>query len=111
MMIRFLDLLIVVLAVLVPLAIAARVMFFQRTALGTEHRPTAAGLAYVIALAAGASVIAMLFKLFGLWMLAQLVLNTVLLCALLASRGNVVNLFRSQDSPQNLITRILRGDV
>ncbi|WP_375592107.1 phage holin family protein [Chitiniphilus eburneus] len=92
------------------LAIVLLLVLFMRDHRGTEHRPRAALLAYVIAVAAGAGAIGILFYAVTMWIWAQVVLNLVLLGALLSAGGNVVDLFRRPDQPNNLITRILRGD-
>ncbi|BBH14528.1 MULTISPECIES: phage holin family protein [Chromobacterium] len=91
---------------LVCLLIAARLLLFARG--GATHRPRAGLFAYLLAVAAGSVGV---FELFGLdSRLPQLVLHLALLLALLAVRGNVVELFRTTDNRQSWLAILLRKE-
>lgn len=91
--------------VIVCALIFLRIVFFNRA--GATHRPLAALLAYVIALAAGCEALMLV-----LWLVpppapGSVVLHAVLLLALIASRGNVLHLFRTPEA-ENCIYRFFR---
>lgn len=108
-------------------AICLRLILFRRE--GGAHRPLASLLAYLLTVSAGAMAIAILLlclvpettetTLYAVDMLiaalghAQTVLNLVLCVAILAVRGNVVDLFRSRSDfiTENPITRWLRKET
>ena len=103
-------------------AICLRLILFRRE--GGTHRPLASLLAYLLTVSSGAMAIAILLlclvpetTLYAVEMLlaaighAQTVLNLVLCVAILAVRGNVVDLFRpTSDNRQSFILRLLRRE-
>lgn len=92
---------------LICLAIALRMIAFQRN--GSAHRPLAAALAYVLIVAAGSVFILTFFDQHGPVQAAQSVLNLSLLLAIVAARGNVVDLFRTPQSGNTWLSNLLRG--
>jgi hypothetical protein len=79
---------------------------FQR---GTsKHRPFAALSAYLLIVSAGAVAVLRLFGRHELADLPQLFINLVLLLALIAQRGNVVELFRHSGPRQSRLALWLR---
>ncbi|MDN0081606.1 phage holin family protein [Crenobacter sp. SG2305] len=88
-------------------AIVGRVVLFERR--GADHRPYAALLAYLIAATAGIAAILLLFGQLPPADPFRLVLLAVLCAALLAVRGNVVELFRGREQePDHPFTHLLR---
>lgn len=91
--------------VIVCALILLRIVFFKRA--GATHRPIAALLAYIIALAAGGEALMLV-----LWLVpppapGSVVMHAVLLLALVANRGNVLHLFRTPEA-ENSIYRFFR---
>ncbi|MDN0075593.1 phage holin family protein [Crenobacter sp. SG2303] len=87
--------------------IVGRVVLFERH--GADHRPYAALLAYLIAAAAGIAAILLLFGQLTPTDPFRLVLLAVLCAALLAVRGNVVELFRGREQePDHPFIHLLR---
>jgi hypothetical protein len=85
--------------------IAMRVISYRRQ--GATHRPLASLLAYLIAVASGG--VAILNGCgYGTPAPGDVFLHAVLLAALIATRGNVVELFHS--SARNPIIDLIRGD-
>lgn len=89
-------------------AIVLRVLLYRRG--DSIHRPIAAGIAYLLIIAVGWMAIDAGYALAGRrgeTNLAELFLLSILLAALIASRGNVVALFWTGDTGRlyRLITR------
>lgn len=76
--------------------IALRLLLFRRQT--STHRPLAAGLAYLIIVAAGSVPLRLPFDTLPPVDLAQLMLDVVLCLVVLSTRGNVLQLFR-RDKP------------
>lgn len=93
---------------LICLAIALRLLAFQRQ--GYTHRPFASMAAYTLIVAAGAVVIDTLFGQTQWLIVPQMLLNLALLAAVFCVKGNVVDLFRSGEQRSNRITEFLRGE-
>ncbi|MBM2883185.1 phage holin family protein [Chromobacterium phragmitis] len=82
---------------------------FQR---GTsKHRPFAALSAYLLIVSAGAVAVLRLFGRHELAELPQLFINLALLLALIAQRGNVVELFRHSGPRQSRLAILLRKET
>ncbi|OHX10243.1 hypothetical protein BI347_20810 [Chromobacterium sphagni] len=95
--------------IVLAVALALVLLAFQRG--DSQHRPIASLLAYLLIVAAGAVAV---LHLFGLPQLAdgpQLFLNAVWLLALLAQRGNVVELFRASGPRQSRLAILLRRET
>ncbi|MEW6166066.1 MAG: phage holin family protein [Pseudomonadota bacterium] len=86
-------------------AICLRVVFFRRC--GGSHRPLAALIAYVIAAASGTEALRACLGQIHDPGVAAIALQSVLLLALVASRGNVADLFHTP-AAENFIHRIIR---
>lgn len=86
--------------------ICLRVVFYRRTS--GSHRPVAAWLAYIIATAAGAQALLALLGKLPEPGLASVVLHGVLLLALVASRGNVVELLHTSNAAHCIVYRFVR---
>lgn len=86
--------------------IALRLMMFRRAT--SNHRPWASRLAYALILATGSVPIRAIFGAPPAVDVTSLAINVVLCCAVLAVRGNVVDLFRCGMGHDNPITRVLR---
>lgn len=87
------------LKLLLCIAIVLRVLLYRRG--DAIHRPIAAGIAYLLILAAGWMAIDAGYALAhgrGATNLAELFLLAILLAALISSRGNVVALFWTGDA-------------
>ncbi|MDD5175743.1 MAG: phage holin family protein [Sterolibacterium sp.] len=82
-----------------------RVVFYRRQ--GSQYRPLAALLAYAIAVASGTEALRAALGVLPTPSVADLVLHSVLLLALIASRGNVVELFHTSTA-ENAIYRLIR---
>ncbi|QNM96385.1 phage holin family protein [Chitinimonas koreensis] len=88
--------------------IALRLATFARGA--GAHRPRAAWLAYLLTVAAGSVPIRLMLGQPVAVDLAGLLLHAALAAALLAVRGNVVDLFRSPcASHSGVLSRLLKG--
>ncbi|MBN4667211.1 phage holin family protein [Pandoraea nosoerga] len=86
--------------------IALRLMMFRRAS--GSHRPWASRLAYALILATGSVPIRAIFGAPPPVDVTSLAINAVLCIAVLAVRGNVVDLFRCGVGHDNPITRLLR---
>lgn len=85
--------------------ICLRILFYRR--LGACHRPVAAVLAYLIAIAAGTEALRAAMGVLPNPGVAAVALHGVLLLALIASRGNVVELFHTTGA-ENCLYRLIR---
>ena len=85
--------------------ICLRVVFYSRR--GAQYRPLAAGLAYVIAIASGTEALRAVLAVMSAPSLADIAMHAVLLLALIASRGNVVELFHTSTA-ENCLYRLIR---
>ncbi|OBU84546.1 phage holin family protein [Chromobacterium subtsugae] len=74
----------------------------------SQHRPWASLLAYLLTVAAGAVAVLRLFGRPELAELPQLFINLALLLALIAQRGNVVELYRNAGPRQSRLAILLR---
>lgn len=86
------------LKLLICAAIVLRVLLYRKGE--ATHRPIAAGIAYLLIIAAASEVIDAAYFLYarrGCTTLAETFMLALLLCALIASRGNVLGLFWSGD--------------
>ncbi|MGC0152683.1 phage holin family protein [Chromobacterium vaccinii] len=81
---------------------------FQRG--DSQHRPWASLLAYLLIVAAGAVAVLRLFGRPELADLPQLFINLALALALVAQRGNVVELYRNAGPRQSLLAILLREE-
>lgn len=86
--------------------ICLRIVFYRRH--GGRHRPLAAALAYILAIASGTESLRACMGLLPAPNLADTALHAVLLLALLAVKGNVADLFRTADD--NIIHRTIRRE-
>lgn len=92
--------------ILVAALLALVLLAFQRGS--SAHRPWASLLAYLLIVAAGAVAVLRLFGHASLADLPQLFINLALLLALIAQRGNVVDLFRNGGPRQSRLAILLR---
>lgn len=86
--------------------IALRLMLFRRAS--GSHRPWASRFAYALILATGSVPIRAIFGAPPHVDVTSLAINAVLCAAVIAVRGNVVDLFRCGIGHDNPITRLLR---
>ncbi len=86
--------------------IALRLLMFRRAS--GCHRPWASRLAYALILITGSVPIRTIFGATLPVDVTSLAMNAVLCAAILAVRGNVVDLFRCGMGYDNPITRVLR---
>lgn len=86
--------------------IALRLLMFRRAS--GSHRPWASRFAYALILATGSVPIRTIFGAPPPVDVTSLAINAVLCIAILAVRGNVVDLFRCSVGHDNPVTRLLR---
>ncbi|OHX15321.1 hypothetical protein BI343_02970 [Chromobacterium amazonense] len=95
--------------IFVAALLALVLLAFQRGS--SQHRPWASLLAYLLIVAAGAVAVLRLFGRHELAELPQLFINLALLLALIAQRGNVVELFRNSGPRQSRLALLLRKET
>lgn len=83
-----------------------RVLTYRRA--GAQHRPVAAAAAYLIAVAAGSETLLAMLGQMPPPSIFSIALHVILLLALIASRGNVVELFHTSEA-ENRLYRAIRA--
>lgn len=91
---------------IICLLIVARIMFYERH--NSAHRPFISILAYIFAVAAGMEAIKGLLGVAVPPSISSVVLNFLLCAALFCVRGNVADLFKTNESSPYFLTRLLR---
>lgn len=91
---------------IICLLIVARIMFYERR--NSVHRPFISILAYIFAVAAGMEAIKGFLGVAVPPSISSVVLNFLFCAALFCVRGNVADLFKTNESSPYFLTRLLR---